>query len=67
LVEEGIETQIGTYALHLQPCFAEYGSLERGNLTFSTKAFKNTLALPSYDYMKREDQEYICSKLKRFL
>ena len=63
LAEKAIETQIGTYALHLQPCYVEHKDIMPLNLTVSEKAFKNTLVLPLYDGLRKEEQDYICSNL----
>ena len=60
---KGIETQIGTYALHVQPQYLK-GNYTRGDLTSSTRAYMNTLALPMYDTLTRAELEYICKNLK---
>jgi dTDP-4-amino-4,6-dideoxygalactose transaminase len=61
----GVEAQIGTYALHLEPY---YQNLERqGDLTNSKLLFENLLALPMCHRMTNEDQEYVVSLIKKFL
>ncbi|MFX1487447.1 MAG: DegT/DnrJ/EryC1/StrS family aminotransferase [Promethearchaeota archaeon] len=67
LGERDIETGIGTYALHVQPCYMKHKDLIRMDLTSSGKAYRNTLALPLYNYMKEEDQDYVCSNLESLL
>lgn len=65
LAKRGIETQIGTYALHLQPCFASVE--KRGSLENSERLFKNLLTLPLYHELSAEDQERVCSMISEFL
>jgi dTDP-4-amino-4,6-dideoxygalactose transaminase len=67
LAAKGIETQIGTYALHLQPIYAENKMVERTSLRMSEAAFKNTLALPMYNGLSEEEQEYVCENLGALL
>lgn len=60
-----IETQIGTYALHLQPSYLrakKVGKLERAE-----KLYRNLLALPMCHSMTRQDQERVVSEIKNFL
>lgn len=67
LADKGIETQIGTYALHLQPSYMKRKDLAHTDLVFSEKAFRNTLALPLYDGLEKDGQEYICENLINLL
>ncbi len=61
----GIEVQIGTYALHLEPY---YQNLEKeGNLERSKKLYENLLALPMYHNMTSEDQQDIVGEIEKFL
>jgi dTDP-4-amino-4,6-dideoxygalactose transaminase len=61
----GIEAQIGTYALHLEPY---YRDLEKqGDLSRSKLLFENLLALPMCHNMTAEDQEYVVSQVAAFL
>jgi dTDP-4-amino-4,6-dideoxygalactose transaminase len=65
LRKENIETQIGTYALHLQPsyeCVKKIGRLKRAE-----KLFKNLLALPMCHSMTKQDQERVVSEIKKSL
>ena len=67
LAARGIETQIGTYALHLQPFYRECKDLIKTDLSFSERAFKNTMALPMYNGLKEEGQRYISENLTKLL
>ena len=63
LRKKDIETQIGTYALHLQPSYRrakKVGKLERAE-----KLYRNLLALPMCHSMTKADQEYVVSELKK--
>jgi dTDP-4-amino-4,6-dideoxygalactose transaminase len=63
LRKRNIETQIGTYSLHLQPSYRQakrVGKLERAE-----KLYRNLLSLPMYHSMAKTDQEYVVSELKK--
>lgn len=62
LREENIETQIGTYALHLQPVFKETKRV--GGLKNAEKLYTNLLTLPMSHSMTFEDQEYIVKQIE---
>lgn len=63
LAEKGIETQIGTYALHL---LSRFKKLKRiGPLTNSTRLYHNLLALPMAYDLSEEDQQFVVEALKR--
>jgi dTDP-4-amino-4,6-dideoxygalactose transaminase len=64
LRKKGIETQIGTFAVHLQPAYRKY---VRKKLPNSEYAFKNTLILPLYHKMKYQEIEYVVRNIKDFL
>lgn len=65
LAENNIESQIGTYALHLEPAYA---SLKRiGNLKNSELLFKNALTLPLHNQLTVEDQEKIFNIIRTLL
>lgn len=65
LGKRGIEFQIGTYALHMQPSFK--GVKKIGKLKRSEKLYKNLLAFPMCHSMTRTDQEYVVSEVKNIL
>ena len=58
LADENIQSQIGTYALHLEPAYKNMKKV--GNLENSTKLFNNALTLPLHKNLTNEDQEKIC-------
>ena len=65
LAENNIESQIGTYALHLEPA---YNKMKRvGNLKNSELLYKNTLTLPLHNQLTVKDQENVCTILKELL
>jgi dTDP-4-amino-4,6-dideoxygalactose transaminase len=62
--EQGVEVQIGTYALHLHPAFAESPNCRYvGDLSSSRYAFDHCLTLPLYHEMSEDDQEYVVDML----
>lgn len=67
LATKGIETQIGTHALHLEPVYLEKKVGKRKSLSASEAAFRNTLALPMYNGLSSEEQEYVCENLMNLL
>ena len=60
-----IETQIGTYALHMQPSYERVKKI--GKLERAEKLYKNLLALPMCYSMTNEDQERVVSEIKKSL
>jgi len=62
---EGIEVQIGTYSLHMQPAFRNLDIREP--LEGSRYAWRYCLTLPLYHELSRDDQQYVVNKLKSFL
>lgn len=65
LLKKGIETQIGTYALHLEPSYADVK--RNGNLKNSEKLYENLLTLPLHHELSFEEQEYIAKSISKFL
>lgn len=65
LRKKNIETQIGTYALHLQPSYE--GVKKIGKLERAEKLYRNLLALPMCHSMTKKDQEYVVSEIEAFL
>lgn len=63
MLKEGIETQLGTYAVHCQPSFLGLGH----DLPVSQMLYETTLALPAYHEMTEEDQVYVIETLKKAL
>ena len=65
LRKKNVETQIGTYALHLQPSYERVK--KTGKLESAEKLYRNLLALPMCHSMTKKDQEYIISEIKKSL
>jgi len=65
LADENIQSQIGTYALHLEPAYKNYKRI--GNLENSEKLFYNALTLPLHKDLTIEDQEKICKIISKNL
>lgn len=61
--EEGIEVQIGTYALHQHPAFQQRGVRLRGQYPGSIRAWEETLVLPMYHSMTNAGQAEVVEKL----
>jgi len=62
LKKVGIETQIGTYALHLQPFYAAHVG-QFGYLRNSTELYHTLLTLPMYHGLEVEDQERVVGEI----
>ena len=68
LCKQGIEVQIGTYALHSQKAFTDNPNCRiLGNMPGSNYSFEHCLTLPLYHELSQEDQVYIISKLQEFV
>ena len=65
LSKENIQSQIGTYALHLEPAYKNMKKI--GNLENSTKLFYNALTLPLHKNLTQEDQEKIVRIINKTL
>jgi len=64
LKENKIETQIGTYALHLHKAFNQNPNCRiAGDMAGSRYAFDHCLTLPLYHEMTDEDQDEVVSEL----
>jgi dTDP-4-amino-4,6-dideoxygalactose transaminase len=68
LKEKGIETQIGTYALHMQRAFNENPNCHIvGDMSGSRYAFEHCLCLPLYTEMTEEVQDYVVQELMKVI
>ena len=57
--ERGVETTLGTYAMHLQPYFRERFGIEDGALPNATRAHQSALTIPLYEGMTLGDLEHV--------
>lgn len=62
--ELGVETTIGTYALHREPLFQSQYGYRTGQLPVSDWAFRQTLTLPLYPGMGEGDVARVCEALE---
>ena len=64
--DQGIETQIGTYSLHMHKAFAQSDYCRHAASGFpgSRYAFDHCLTLPMYHEMTKDEQEYVVQKLQ---
>ena len=61
---QGIEAQIGTYALHREPLFQTHPLCRlRGDMKGSLRCFEETLALPLFHRMTEEQQDRVAERL----
>ena len=62
LVKKGIQTQIGTYASHIQPVYNSTGKCPN-----SLEIFNRSLALPMYYMLRKEDIDVAVALLRKTL
>ena len=62
--EAGIETTLGTYAMHAQPYFQQEFGFRPGELPNSYRAFRQSLTLPLYPGLSDEDLTRISAELR---
>lgn len=63
--ELGVETTLGTYALHAQPFFFRQFYYKPGELANSWQAFNRTLTLPLYEGLTGGQVEFIADSLQK--
>ncbi|MFZ5909485.1 MAG: DegT/DnrJ/EryC1/StrS family aminotransferase [Chloroflexota bacterium] len=63
----GVETTIGTYALHDQPFFQRQYGYKSGQLPHSHTAFTRGLALPLYPQLTEADLDLVASALRKVI
>lgn len=68
LREHGIETQIGTYSLHMHKAFHQTPYCRiMGDMRGSRNSFEHCLTLPVYHEMSEQDQDYVIDHMLRAL
>ena len=67
LSELGVESTLGTYALHLEPAFAQRGCAPAEGLPHSRSLAEHTLTLPLHEHLEDRDIEVIALALERAL
>jgi dTDP-4-amino-4,6-dideoxygalactose transaminase len=65
MADHGIETTIGTYALHAEPFFQRTFGYRPGDLPKSYQAYLQTLTLPLYPQLGARDLERVAATLER--
>jgi dTDP-4-amino-4,6-dideoxygalactose transaminase len=63
LYERGMETTIGTYALHSQPYFRRRFNYSKGDLENSQQAYERSLTLPLYVNLSEKEHEYVIESI----
>lgn len=61
----GVETTLGTYALHAQPLFRNRFGYKAGQLPNSHMAYTNTITLPLYPQMKETELDIVSDRLRK--
>lgn len=64
MAENGIETTLGTYGMHLQPFFADTLGCTPDQFPSATRAHRQALTLPLHTYLEDSDLERIASALR---
>ena len=65
LAVDGIESTIGTYALHAEPFFSRTYDLRAGDLPRSWRAFRSGLALPLHGGLSEDDVDAVVGSCRR--
>lgn len=66
LASKGIETTLGTYALHAEKAFAKFG-YKPGDLPNSYRAYQSALTLPLYGQMTEKEIAYVVENVAQAL
>jgi dTDP-4-amino-4,6-dideoxygalactose transaminase len=65
--DKGVETNIGTYAIHAQPFYGEAYGHEPGDIPNSYRAFRQSLSLPIYPSLGEDEVREVAKCLKESL
>ena len=63
LADRGIETTIGTYAIHRTKFYSQRQDLNTASLSRSATAYEKSITLPLYPEMSLEQVYYVCDSL----
>ena len=63
----GIETTLGTYALHDQPLYQRAFGYRTGQLPNSHAAFERTITLPLYPQMDPDDLDTVATRFREVI
>ena len=63
MAQQGIETTIGTYALHSQPFFSQKYHYQESDIPYSQRAYEGSLTLPLYPTMSENEMAKIIDAL----
>ena len=66
MAQKGIETTLGTYAMHSEPAFAKFG-YKKADLVKSYYAYQHTLTLPLFESLTDHQLKLIVLALKKAL
>ena len=64
LQKKGIETRPGTHAVHMLSFYKEKYKIQEDDLPGAKACYQNTMAIPFYNQMKKEDMSYVTEVLK---
>jgi perosamine synthetase len=65
--DKGVETTIGTYAIHAQPFYRNAYGHESGEIPNSYHAFRQSLSLPIYPSLGEDEVREVAKRLKESL
>jgi dTDP-4-amino-4,6-dideoxygalactose transaminase len=65
--EKGVETTIGTYAMHSQPAYRNRFGLDESDCPVSHRLYRQSLTLPLYPQMTVSDVEKVAESLRSVL
>lgn len=63
----GVESTLGTYAMHCQPLYHQRYQMTPGDLPVSCRLFKQSLTLPLYPQMSGDDLRQVADSLRNTL